>query len=310
MSDVRAIFVSDLHLQSMAPPARAGEPDWFEAMKKPLLEIAKLRKVTNNAPIFYAGDIFDYWKSSPKLINFALQHLPPGYAIPGQHDLPNHSFDMIEDSAYWTLVLEGLLSPLLTHGASQIPDAGNMIVTGFPWGKELTPCCRAPGEFHVALIHRFVWTDGCGYENAPKGQRVAGYADCLKGYDLAVFGDNHKGFIQKIGDGPIIANCGAMMRRRSDEGDYVPGVILLYNDGSVRRHYLSTVGECFDAFTQGESAINELLGDMTEFVGRLGEISEKEEFDFVELLKRFFNENDTPEAVSKIIIEASERKTK
>ena len=101
--NIIAIFAADLHLSLKAPIWRSTEQDWFEAMLRPLVELRTLATL-HNCPIVYAGDIFDKWNSPPELINFAIEHLPKGHAIPGQHDLPLHNYEDIRKSAYWTLV--------------------------------------------------------------------------------------------------------------------------------------------------------------------------------------------------------------
>ena len=107
---VIALLVGDIHLSAKAPLCRAKEPDWFEAMARPLMELVDLQKQIGKEsdgipPILCAGDVFDRWNSPPELINFALEYLPPQmYSIPGQHDLPNHNYNEIDRSAYWTLV--------------------------------------------------------------------------------------------------------------------------------------------------------------------------------------------------------------
>lgn len=301
MPRVRAILVSDLHLQQRPPLARSCEPDWFDAMARPLAEIRGLLR-KHKAPVIYAGDIFDRWNAGPEVINFALRRLPRGFAVPGQHDLPNHDYDQMERSAYGTLVAADHLVNLPPGEPYEV--APGLTVTGFPWGVDPHPHERPKGctDITVAVIHRFIWTKGTGYPGAPEEAHLKAIRRKLKGYDVAVFGDNHKGFL--VPDGPTkIINCGGMMQRKTDEADYRPGCGLLHYDGTITRHYFNTTRDVIIEYTEGESAVERLL-DMSAFVGHLRELGEDDELDFRAAVTRFFAENDIDEQVKTIIREA------
>jgi len=313
MPNVRAILVADVHLQTRAPVARAAEPDWFAAMARPLAELQELQALHKGAPIIYAGDIFDRWNAGPELINFALQHLPFGYAVPGQHDLPNHNYDEIGRSAYWTLVEAGRIENLLPNDIHNIASWG-MVLTGYPWGYPVHPeklveerrTSNLPdGPTSVAVVHRMIWQKGTGYPGAPVDRMVGGYRAGLAGYDVAVFGDNHKGFITKIKGGPVVCNCGGFMRRHADEGAYRPGVGLLYADGTVARHYLDITKDHFAAATEAEETVAQIL-DITAFMEELQALGVNDALDFTATLKRFIADNKTPRRVADIILRACE----
>jgi len=304
LPDVRAILVADIHLQARAPVCRAGEPDWFAAMAKPLEELYQLTE-THDVPVIYAGDIFDRWCVGPEVINFALEHLPRGYAVPGQHDLPNHNYNEIERSAYWTLVEANHIGNLKPGEEVVLP--GNIVATGWPWGftPEPLPKERRSTVPNIAVVHSLIWTKGTGYPGAPAAGRVGAYNKALAGYDVAVFGDNHKGFITETKGGVTVCNCGGFMRRKSDECDYRPGVGLLHGDGTVVRHYLDTTGEHFAATTAAEKVVEDVL-DMGAFVEGLRGLGAQDALDFVAALRRFIADNKTPQRVTEIILEACE----
>ena len=109
--DVIAVLCSDIHLSLKCPVARSAEPNWLEATKRSLDELRSVAE-EHNAHVVVAGDIFDRWNSPPEIINFAIENLPNCYAIPGQHDLPNHRYEEIERSAYYTLIKAGIIENL------------------------------------------------------------------------------------------------------------------------------------------------------------------------------------------------------
>jgi len=303
---VWGILVSDIHLQARPPVARSTEPDWWAAMARPLIEIQDLVK-KYECPVLYAGDIFNRWDPRPEVINFALKYLPKGFAIPGQHDLPNHNYDEIRRSAYWTLVEAGHLINLPPGTPFAI---GNLMIWAYPWGQLPTPLKPRDrdGKLRVALTHQFIWTENTGYPGAPTIERVSAHRHRLTGYDVGVFGDNHKGFTHLFGptgDGPCVFNCGGLMRRKVDEEYYRPGVGLLHIDGRVTRHYLDISEDQFIHHTEAEETVKELLG-MTDFVSELQDLEASDALNFTVAIKRFLKDNKVAKRVTEIILQSCE----
>jgi len=271
---VIAILCSDLHLSEKAPVARAAEPDWFAAQRRPLDEIRDLSK-EYRIPVIVAGDIFDRWNASPAIINFALEYLPNGvYAIPGQHDLPNHNINEIKRSAYWTLVEAGKIVDLSygePRGLRGVDGSGRsaekLIVDGFPWGQKIKSRERQDvGCIHLAVMHQYVFTsDANSYFGVSIDKLLSAVGSKLKGYHAVAFGDNHKGFVAKYNN-TVIMNCGTLMRRKQDERNYKPQVGLLKSDGTIERHYLD-VSE--DRFSDPELSSSYQTLDSSEFLAEL-----------------------------------------
>jgi len=92
-------------------------------------------------------------------------------------------------------------------------------------------------------------------------------ATALDGYDAAVFGDNHKGFLR----GSLL-NCGGFIRRKRDEVNYKPRVGLLYSDGSIKEEFLDTSEDSFVAEAQERE---EVAVNMSEFIQDLEELGEQ-----------------------------------
>lgn len=218
-------------------------------MAEYLWQLRMLQKEHKDCPILCAGDIFDRWNSPPELINFAIKHLPVMHAIPGQHDLPLHSYDDIRKSAYWTLVEAGKVINLKPHVFYPMTH-GHYSVVGFPWGHELKGVKECEGSAAttgtmVALVHSYCWIEGKNFPGAPENKTAKEQMAKLKGFDVAVFGDNHKGFFVDMPDGRTAWNCGGFMRRKSDELDYTPSVGLLYPGKVTKRHLLDTSKDKF-----------------------------------------------------------------
>ena len=228
-----AVFVSDLHLQARVPRARAEE-SWFDVMRE---RLKLLEDTAQGAPIFCAGDVFDHWAPGPELINFAIEHLPLMWSIPGQHDLPGHNYEGRSRGAYHTLELAGCIFDMppgrlpLGNMPPSVLAAGVRVYTA-PWGFELPePEPEDKDKFKILIAHRYVATgEDTAYPGAPPSSfLVGGVARACEKYDLAVFGDNHKGFTTKL-RGCTVMNHGAFIPRASDEMDYRPQVGVLYQN--------------------------------------------------------------------------------
>ena len=228
------IFLSDIHLSSKPPLARSDEPDWQQAMLRSINQLKDLQQ-ERQCDIICAGDVFDKWNPNPALINFAIANLPHMYAIPGQHDLPNHRYDDIKQSAYWTLVEAGIITNLDPQQPHQIGD--QTTVHAFPWGFDLKPCEADDDKLHVLVAHRFLWIKSHGYVHAPTENRLAAIREIVSTYDIAHFGDNHQGFLIKLGE-MVVINTGTFFLRKADEKNYRPRVGILDESGQVRNHYL------------------------------------------------------------------------
>lgn len=305
---VESIHVSDPHFSHQPPVARSAEPDWYEAMARPWREIAKMQAEfsvgrDSRVPVVIAGDVFDRWNPPVELVNFVLKTLPPNaVAIPGQHDLPNHVYEDVRRSAYWTLVEAGKLVDLKP---GEPLSFGSVRVHGFPWGHEVTPCEDVGGlALEVAVIHAMIWTRETGYPNAPEGSSLAGWKKRLLSYHVAHFGDNHKGFTWSKG-GLTVHNGGTLLRRTRPERDYRPSVGLLMSDGSMRLWRL----DCRkDAFLDEESLAKAVGGslDVSEFMEELEALGDAG-VDFEAAVDRALAEGKVGKRARRIVLEAMGR---
>lgn len=249
--DVNSIYCADIHLSDRAPVARSAETDWLKAQERVLSQIKAIQE-QYECPLYIAGDIFHRWDASPALISLFIRIMKGGvvWAISGNHDTPHKQYQHLKKSAYWTLVESGVIAhlpPLKTFNGGK---SGNILISGFPDGFTV----RSPQQHHgltlnVALIHDFIWIKGTGYDGAPEAKRYSAWINKLRDYDLAVFGDNHKGFLTQEPASSVtnsdhrrcsILNCGGLQCRRSDEKAYRPRIGLLHDSGLVTQHFLDT----------------------------------------------------------------------
>jgi len=317
---VIAILCADIHLSHKPPIWRSNEPNWYAAMQRPLDEIQELQS-KYECLVLCAGDIFDLWygalgKTSAELINWTLEHLPFMYSIVGQHDMPEHNIEDIKRSAYKTLVIADVIKNMNALVDAQIWIGGNpdenYIMSGFPYECKIVKVPKESSKdlFEIAIVHDYIWKGFYCYPNAPKEKHIPKrnnkhmINDKYYGYDVIVYGDNHKGFTHKIGKTTIF-NCGTLMRRKSDEVDYKPQVGLLYSDGSVEPHYLDiSKDKHLTADEVKEAKLEEV--DMEIFAEELRKLGSSA-LDFSESMKQFWTKNKTPKKVKDLILEAMEK---
>ena len=299
-----AMSVSDLHLSSKAPVARSAEPDWFEAQKRPLLELSSVWDRLGSPPILYAGDLFDRHNPSPELINFALNYVPHGYAVPGNHDLPYHDYEQVKKSAYWTLVEAEVIDTLPPDDYVMVPEP-RLNIYGFPHGFQVGKRVIPKEGLNVAVIHQYVWQSGKDkHHGAESDSHIAGLIKRLKmyGYDCAVVGDNHHPFIhrnQGKDKDRYIMNCGAFIRRKMDERHLRPMIGLIHADGSITPYYLDTSEDKW-IDVEDSKYMEETDREVIEELLKMADVS----INFQEAVKRYVANNQVSKPVREIILDA------
>lgn len=236
MNKVIAILCSDLHLRDTSPVSR--NDDYIEAQKKKLLFIKDLQK-DNKCPVLCAGDVFDKWKSSPFLESFAIKYLPELFTtVPGNHDLPYHSINMIDSSSLGILQHFGV--KVLFNG-NYLSSTQNFIY-GFAYG-ELISQPEKSSIPRIAIIHKMIHKDRKIHTSieSTKAKNLLRNFD----YDLILSGDNHQTFEVEY-EGKVLINPGSMMRMDADQIDHKPCVYLLYEDFSYEKIFLPIEEDVFD----------------------------------------------------------------
>lgn len=291
--------IGDLHLSERPPLARSGEKDWLAVQAGYLGQVTKILDHYGNPPLVIAGDVFDDgWRPgrcSPALINFAIQHLPVAYAVPGQHDLFCHRYEDIRRSAYWTLVEAGKIVDL--PPATGKVSRNGVVLYGFPWGCSVRPIpesFRRDGKLQVAVVHAYVWRDRANaHPEARDEDHVLTLDGRFHGYDAAVIGDNHSSWTATAAGKCHIRNGGTFVRRKTDEVDYKPSVGLLDSEGYWSTHYLDTDDDVIETASKATEAKYADAGELVEALEGMGEV----DLDFKDACRRYMDQNATPDGV-------------
>jgi hypothetical protein len=292
---VIAVCCSDIHLSLTPPVSRSAEPNWLDAQARAIKQLAVLCG-ENDCPLVIAGDVFDKSAPVPELINFTIEQFsvfPAIYAIPGQHDLPMHRYEDVHKSGYWTLVKAGTIKDI----SNKCQWSSHVRFFGFPWGPEIQPPPDLGKELflgkellNVAIAHAYIWRQGKGYPGAPETALVSAFRDNLVGYQVAIFGDNHNGFITTWVGGTVI-NCGCLIRRKSDEKKLKPQVGLLLEDGVVEVHHLDCSEDLWIDQPEVQEEPANLIG-LDQFLKELASLDEDNFLDFRQNLRQFLDSTD------------------
>jgi hypothetical protein len=310
---VLALLTADWHLTLTPPVARSVEANWLDRQWDYLNQLRLFQINYGNPhaplPILFAGDLFDKWNVPSELVNWAIRALPPNlYGVPGQHDLPHHRLEDIKKSSFWTLVEAGKVHYLEPHKPVDLAGHTPLRLFGFPWGCQLTPRRFEVVDsicLNVAVVHQYLWIKGRSYVGADERCRARNFKKGLKGYDVAVFGDNHQSFNIKVGD-CLVHNCGGFQRRKADEVGYQPTVGLLHADGTITRKKLNCQQDQFVEQTE-LAVLQSNWGSVEDFMAELASLSDVA-INFAEALEMMFRERQVTPEVRQVVLQAMEKK--
>ena len=204
-----AIFVSDIHLREDTPTCFIG--DFQEEQLNSLIFISDIQRV-HDCPVLNAGDLFHHWKPSPYLLSLAIKHLPDNFhTIYGQHDLPQHNFELRQKSGIKTLEEAGVAIFLKRGNWGQTPDKPTITIE----------------DRKILVWHHLT------YQKKPFPGATGGNAlMLLKRYpqfDVILTGDNHTPFVEEH-KGRILVNPGSLTRQSASQAQHKPRVYLWYAD--------------------------------------------------------------------------------
>ena len=280
-----AILCADIHLREDIPTCRTDD---YQAAQWRKLSFIRDLQLEYDCIVIHAGDLFHHWKPSPQLLSMTIQNLPAQFhTIYGQHDLPQHNFDLRHKSGIHTLETDNTLEVLDECHYGQEPRNGSMSF--------------APGVDNsrdILVWHKMVWQGEKLWPDQidPSAKRILKQ---YPGYDLIVTGDNHKPFVEEH-EGRLLVNPGSMMRTTADQIDHKPRVYLWYADtNTVEPVYLPIESGVIsrDHITRTE----ERDGRIDAFISRLDDDWEAS-VSFEENLERFAKANNVRQSVMDIVM--------
>ena len=223
---VDLIIAGDLHADLQTPECRCD--NYLDALCAKVKWIADLQK-KHKCTVVFPGDLVNRWLVTSELLNPLIEVWPraaPVLAVPGQHDLPQHSTNEQHRCGYETLARMKLIVDL-SKGDCFVHKG--LAIYGLAWGQEPFE----PQHTNSVLIwHKTTWMNPI--KPGDKKNDAERLLKATKGFDLIVTGDNHQTFNVRLNNRQLI-NPGSVMRKRSDQIDFKPCVYLWCKNGDCAR---------------------------------------------------------------------------
>ena len=288
-----AILMADIHLREDKPVCRSDnfwETQWIK------LGFVKRLQEEYQCEVVNAGDLYNHWKPSPRLITETMKYLPKEFStIYGQHDLPQHSLELASKCGVNTLVESGHLR-LLPGGRhwGQEPDYKDVYHIPLPKGT---------GNWREILVwHYMTYKDSRPFpqHTGPSARRLLKkYPE----YDLILTGDNHIPFVQEY-EGRLLVNPGSMMRTTAKQIDHRPRVYLYYAESNTVKPVYLPIEK--DVISREHIEVKEQRDERIDaFISKLDGDWEAA-MSFEDNLKVFFKANKISENIQSIIYKAIE----
>jgi DNA repair exonuclease SbcCD nuclease subunit len=277
------ILTSDWHLREDTPVCWTG--DFQEEQWVSVAFIAALQK-RYDCPVVHAGDLFHHWKPSPWLLSKAIIFLPEKfYTIYGQHDLPQHNWELLEKSGIHTLDLAGRIT----------------VCFGTHWGHEVATHCHSELPLNMMAWHHMTYILP-PFPGATGGQ-AEGILRKYKQFDLIVTGDNHQSFSTSY-QGRLLVNPGSLTRQTADQADFQPRVALWYADTNTIDWVNIPIQD--NVITREHiEKVEERDARIDAFISKL-DTDFKAELSFEDNLEVFFQQNNIRDSVKEIIYRSLE----
>lgn len=305
------ILAADIHLRPTIPYCRTDKEQFHDIMFRKF-ECMLRAAADNQCPLVIAGDFGDGagarnwhpWLLSRtiSIINAYRRHKWFDiWVTPGQHDLPNHQLERIEESGLWTLDTAETLRVLKEWKVDSRFKRGNYSIDFFPYGSEIKNCTDKNYYRKIAVAHKMVIEDKPEWpgQEASKAKSLLAQFD----YDLILTGDNHKQFVVEH-DNKVLVNPGSMFRSKSDQINHHPAYYIWYAEGnSVRRIEIPHDPDAVSVdHIHHKKSREERTNAFVDSIKQYSEIG----LSFEDNIKKHMEENKTPKQVQNKVWEAIE----
>lgn len=226
---MKFVVTGDNHLRPDRPLCRLDE-DWIATQKAQLDFIVDLAN-EEQAALIITGDLFDVPRVPPKIVSMfidAISNLNSTcYVIAGNHSLPWHKLENVDDSSIGILKAMSVTNDKIVYlDAEEYTENGR-----FEHAAELFP--------GMLVIHTLTFPS---VTDIPFGAEAVSAYQLLEKFPNAEWiftGDYHKNFVVEEED-HIVINPGCMNIQSADMIDYTPVV------------YVVETGEAIDVTTKGD----------------------------------------------------------
>ena len=202
---MKVLVTADWHISGTRPRCRADE-DWIATQAKDIEAVWKIAKDQRVEAVWILGDLFDTSRVATEAVNLVLREFEkapcPVYTLCGNHDLPYHSFDLLERSSIGTVL----------HKFQMLATDTSTGVAAYPFGKEpeygaLSDYMKASG-LHTWITHQLTFPDEASRPIAGIGVLAQELLDACPAASVILTGDYHHGNIYTAPDGRRVITPG------------------------------------------------------------------------------------------------------
>jgi hypothetical protein len=216
---MKYVITADWHLREDRPVCR-NDVDWIETQSVAVASVFSYAKDVG-AEVIINGDIFHRPTTAPTLVSIFLsavhQFGAPVYILPGNHDLPYHSFNHLNKSSF------GILREVMDIGGTNLFDSSRKAAV-VDFGQLEDKVYGTKSD--LLCLHQLAFPSL--KDMPPNEQGILAEDLCYRfpGVKWILVGDNHKHFCYQGGTQRVV-NPGCLLSQASDLIDYVSGFYLI-----------------------------------------------------------------------------------
>jgi DNA repair exonuclease SbcCD nuclease subunit len=272
------ILAADLHIRNDLPRCRIDE-NWEETQRLMIQEIVSIAN-KYKCPLIITGDLFDSPNIPARFIVMLIEEfskiINKVYFLAGNHELPYHSIDNVENSSI------GILSELSKQHMKIYEGMSDFGIWQHFNSKLMGK------ETGLLFLHRLVFES---IKTIPPNVSAITASDLLKEYPDSKWiflGDNHQ-FFHYEKNGKHVLNPGCTIRQKSDEQKYKPSVCYVDTEKEiVERIFLNDNIEMVnDSYLVEENERENRIEAFVEGIKKNGKIS----LDFLSNLEEGIKKN-------------------
>ena len=310
------MIVGDLHLRASTPRNRTEE-DFSEVCLGKMRQVFEIYNRYDCGLLLQPGDFFSSSKPNGKLLadlimmmrfedrSCALRCGLNVLTIHGQHDLEYHTETSRKKSSLRVMEASGILHLIDTGSRYEYEDIS---VYGAGFGQEvpeINPYDKAKYRIlvsHVGVAESPLWP---GHDPVHPTK----YAKAHPGFNLYVFGDDHRPFLVETSD-CLLMNSGVLIRQNASEREkaHEPKVIIMRISGFSSGKLEADIFDVFLEISPAEKAFKEdRVVDEEEGrqeISRLVELlkgDRKIGVSFADNLQTYFEKHGTEEEIRKVV---------
>jgi hypothetical protein len=232
------LITADLHLRGSKPRCRLDE-DWYLTQAHMLASIMSIAKKNNVEAIVIAGDVFHTSRVEQAYESLFIQSMTdeiPVFIMPGQHDLPGHSFSRIYDSSFGVVWAHAEQN---TAESGIFPMHELMSWEEFQGNPRHIHDEKEGGIEDMICVHRTILPDGMTIPSnkTQTPQQVLDEIDPK--YKVIISGDVHTKHVFTAGSrsdhkGRMVIVPGCAIRQKTEEQNIDPSVVIF--DTETKEH--------------------------------------------------------------------------